>query len=71
MGYMIECATCKESVCTSEVWLGICRTCHEQAEATSGDIACGCATCTYDRENPEVLGTDNEAELSAIGEKTP
>lgn len=29
------------------------------AEAYEGeDIACGCATCEYDRENPEVLGTD-------------
>ena len=35
------------------------------------DIACSCATCTYDRENPEVLGTGNDPEFSAIGETTP
>ena len=41
------------------------------AEAYESDIACGCATCTYDRENPEVLGTGNDPEVSAISEKTP
>jgi hypothetical protein len=35
------------------------------------DIECGCATCDYDRQHPEDLGTGNDPEVSAISEKTP
>ncbi len=40
-------------------------------EAWADDIECSCATCDYDRANPEVLGTGNDPEVSAISEMKP
>jgi hypothetical protein len=37
----------------------------------SKDIECSCATCEYDRANPEVLGTGNEAEIVRSSEMNP